>query len=104
MSITPLDIQTSVSGSQSVSEARGKDQSIERIHQTNPQGEIKEMEQKTLEEVNAYDADREVDPDEERETPEQEKRRKEKEEEEAKKKVAKPISDGIRGRAFDFRA
>jgi hypothetical protein len=103
MSITPLDIQTSVSGSQSVSEARGRDQAISQIRQTNPQGEIKAMEQKTLEEVNEYDADHGINPDDESETPEQKKRRREKKDEE-NKKMAKPISDGIRGRAFDFRA
>ena len=105
MTITPLDIQTSVSGSQSVSEARGKEQATENIRQNNPQGEIKDMEKKNLEEVNKYDPDQGINPDEEREKQEAEaKRKKEEEEEQQRKKNSKPLSDGIRGLKLDFKA
>lgn len=104
MPITPLDIQTSITGSQSVSEARGKEQATENIRSQNPHGEIKEMEKKNLEEVNKYDKDQGINPDEQKEKEEQEKRKRAKQQEEEKAKHAKPISDGIRGLKLDFKA
>jgi len=106
MPITPLDIQTSITGSQSVSEARGKEQATENIRQQNPHGEIKDMEKKAIEEVNKYDPDQAINPDEEKEKEEQEKKKRAQEEEEEmkKKKESKPVSDGVRGLKLDFKA
>ena len=51
MTIRPIDIQTSIVGSQSVSEARSQQQGLEQAHQMNPNSEIEEIERKAKEEV-----------------------------------------------------
>ena len=86
MTIRPIDIQTSIVGSQSVSEARSQQQGLEQLHQMNPNGEIEEIERKAKEEVKESEADESNN---------------EPTEASSNKKV---ISDGIRGRKLDFRA
>jgi len=76
MPITPLDMQTSIVGSQGVSEAREKQQGLENIHRLNPAGDVEELDEKLMREVNETEPDQEVDPDEEKEK-EEERRRKE---------------------------
>ena len=105
MTIRPIDIQTSIVGSQSVSEARSQQQGLEQLHQMNPNGEIEEIERKAKEEVKESEAEEGINPD-------QEKDQQENEDEEAKSNSEtteasndkKVISDGIRGRKLDFRA
>tara|TARA_Y100000589_G_C27023053_1_gene575722 strand:- start:614 stop:934 length:321 start_codon:yes stop_codon:yes gene_type:complete len=106
MTIRPIDIQTSIVGSQSVSEARSQQQGLEQAHQMNPNSEIEEIERKAKEEVKESEAEEGINPDEEKE-------QEENESEEAKSNDAesaeslnekKVISDGIRGRKLDFRA
>ncbi|MCJ8346337.1 hypothetical protein MJH12_12410 [bacterium] len=100
MSIRPIDIQTTLTGSTQASDIRQKQQSVEHLHQTNPQGEVDKMEDKLLREVNQLDKDSEVDEDGKNKKEEEEKQAAEKKA--ADKEKAPPISDGIRGLKFDF--
>tara|TARA_Y100000589_G_scaffold197997_1_gene187005 strand:- start:609 stop:929 length:321 start_codon:yes stop_codon:yes gene_type:complete len=106
MTIRPIDIQTSIVGSQSVSEARSQQQGLEQLHQMNPNGEIEEIERKAKEEVKESEAEEGVNPDQEKDQQENENEEAKSNDDEStetsdKKKV---ISDGIRGRKLDFRA
>ena len=105
MTIRPIDIQTSIVGSQSVSEARSQQQGLEQLHQMNPNGEIEEIERKAKEEVKESEAEEGINPDQEKEEQKNESEEAESNNEpteaSSNKKV---ISDGIRGRKLDFRA
>ncbi|MCO4783539.1 MAG: hypothetical protein KC646_14525 [Candidatus Cloacimonetes bacterium] len=101
MSIRPIDIQTTLTGSTQASDIRQKQQGVEHLHQTNPQGEVDQMDDKLLHEVSELKEDQEVDSDGSNKQ-EQEAKKKEAEakaEAEAKKT---PISDGVRGLNLDF--
>jgi len=108
MPITPLDMQTSIVGSQGVSEAREKQQGLENIHRLNPSGDVEELDEKLMREVNETEPDQEVDPDEEKEKEEEKKKKRAKAEDEEEDKSGEPskskkqISDGVRGRRLDF--
>ena len=105
MTIRPIDIQTSIVGSQSVSEARSQQQGLEQLHQMNPNGEIEEIERKAKEEVKESEAEEGINPDEEKEQQDSESEKAESSDEEIEaSNDKKVISDGIRGRKLDFRA
>ena len=107
MAIRPIDIQTSILGSQGVSEARERQQNLENVHQNNPHGEIEDMDRKMLEEVNKAETDNDIDPDREKENDNEQEAAEAKSEEEdgsSSSKQKPAISDGIRGRKFDFKA
>lgn len=105
MSIRPIDIQTSVVGSQSASESRSQQQGLEQAHQINPNSEIEEIERKAKEEVNKSEPEAGINPDQEKEQQENEKSDKEAADDpsEQKPEAKKVVSDGIRGRKLDFR-
>ena len=105
MTIRPIDIQTSIVGSQSVSEARSQQQGLEQAHQMNPNSEIEEIERKAKEEVKESEAEEGINPDQEKEQQEQEGEEVESNDEtDETSQDKKVISDGIRGRKLDFRA
>lgn len=105
MSIRPIDIQTSIVGSQAVSEARSQQQGLEQVHQLNPNGEIEELERKAKEEVHKSEAEEGINPDQEKEQQEHDKaeKRAENQDEDPESEKRKVVSDGIRGRKLDFR-
>ncbi|PCJ20373.1 MAG: hypothetical protein COB02_04895 [Candidatus Cloacimonadota bacterium] len=101
MSIRPIDIQTTLTGSTQASDILQKQQSLSQLHQTNPQGEVDEMEDKLLHEVSELDKEQEVDSDGSNKQ-EQDQKKSSKGKEAEEKKKAPAISDGIRGLNLDF--
>ena len=104
MTIRPIDIQTSIVGSQSVSEARiATIVILKQLHQMNPNGEIEEIERKAKEEVKESEAEEGINPEQEKEQQEQEGEEVESNDEtDETSQDKKVISDGIRGRKLDL--
>lgn len=104
MSIRFIDIQTNITGSNQVSDIRQRQQQVEQLHQTNPQGQTSEAQRKLTEEVNEVEADPNIDPDAKNKEEQEAKKRKKKAEEEKKaaQKEGPRLSDGVRGHKLDF--
>jgi protein subunit release factor B len=102
MSIRPIDIQTSVTGSRVASDIRQQQQNVEQAHQQNPQGVVEELEKEAMQEVNKSETENKVKEDGDQKKEQQKNSKQKQKDEEEEKKKKKKISDGVRGSRLDF--